>query len=76
LEFPHIYHILEAITDKRVKIDTVSDGVVAHKMYFSAMYRMIALISQGVLQLGGVKQWWSGKNKSTSLHTHRAVARR
>jgi len=30
------------------------------------------LISQGVRQLGGVKQRWDGK---TSLHRHTAVAR-
>jgi len=30
------------------------------------------LISQGIPQLGGVKQGWNGK---TSLHIHTAVAR-
>jgi len=39
-------------------------------MYFS----VIALISQGVPQLGGVKQRWDGIGK-TSLRTHTAVAR-
>jgi len=28
----------------------------------------IALISQGVPQLGGVKQRWGGKNKSSYIH--------
>jgi len=40
-------------------------------MYFSAMY--IALISQGVPQLGGVKQRWDDKNKSSYTHDCRAL---
>jgi len=42
-------------------------------MYFSAMSDVsIALISQGIPQLGDVKQRWYGKK--TSLHAHTAVA--
>jgi len=34
-------------------------------MYFSLSDVYIALISQGVPRLGGVKQRWDGKNKSS-----------
>jgi len=41
LEFRDISPISEAITGKQMKTDPyVSDGIVAHEMYFSAMYRL------------------------------------
>jgi len=41
-------------------------------MYFSAIY-IIALILQAVPQLGGVKQHWDGKNKSSYTYGCRSL---
>jgi len=41
LEFCDISRVSEAITAKQMKTDPyVSEGIVAHEMYFSAMYRL------------------------------------
>jgi len=58
LEFCDISRVSEAITAKRIKIDPiVNDGIVCTCMYYVLFSDvLIALISQGVHQLGGVKQ--------------------
>jgi len=72
LEFRDISRVLEAITAKRMKIDPYRQ----HRNYsplnvlFSDV--QIAFISQVVSQLGGVKQRWDGKNKSSYTHSCRA----
>jgi len=72
LEFRHVSHISEAITDKRMKIDPYCQRrIVAQYVLFSDVW--IALILQGVTQLGGVKQRWDGKNKSSCTHGCRAL---
>jgi len=72
LEFRDISRVSEAITAKRMKIDPLCQrrNCSPLNVLFSDVW--IALISQGVPQLGGVKQRWDGK---TSLNTHTAVAR-
>jgi len=70
LEFRDISRVSEAITAKLMKIDPYCQrrNCSSLNVLFSD-----ALISQGVPQLGGVKQRWDGKNKSSCTHGCRAL---
>jgi len=74
LEFRDISRVSEAITAKEIKIVPYCQrrNYSPLNVLFSDVY--IALTSQGVPQLGGVKQRWDDKNKSSYTHGCRALA--
>jgi len=73
LEFRDISRVSEAITAKRMKIDPYCHqrNCSPLNVLFGDLY--IALTSQGVPQLGGVKQRRYDKNKSSYTHGCRAL---
>jgi len=68
LEFRNISRVSQAITAKRMKTDPCCQerNCSPLNVLFTDVYT--ALISQGVPRLGGVKQRWNGKNKSSYTH--------
>jgi len=68
LEFCEISHVSEAITAKWMKIDPYCQQRNCSPLHVLCSDVQIALISQVVPQLGGVTQWWGGKNKSAYTH--------
>jgi len=73
LEFCDISRVSEAITAKRMKTDPYCQRRNCSLLSVLFSHVQIAFISQGVLQLGGVKQRWDGKNKSSYTHGCRAL---
>jgi len=73
LEFSDISHVSEAITSERMKIDPYCQQRNCSPLNELFSDVQIPLISQVVPQLGGVKQRWGGKNKSTYTHGCRAL---
>jgi len=74
LEFSDISCVSEAITAKRMKIDPYCLQLNCSPLNILFSDIQIALISQGVPWLGGIKQRWGGKNKSSYTHGCRALA--
>jgi len=72
LEFLDISRVSESITAKRMNVDPycLQRNCSPLNVFFSNV--QIALISQVVPQLGGVKQRWGGKNKSSYTRLSRA----
>jgi len=68
LEFRDISGVWEAITATRMKIDPYCQQRNCSLLNVLFSDVQIALILQVVLQLGGVKQRWGGKNKSSYTH--------
>jgi len=64
LEFLNISRVSESVTAKRMKIDPYCQRQNCSPLNVLFTDVQIALISQVVPQLGGVKQRWGGKNKS------------
>jgi len=73
LEFRHISHISEAMTGKRMKIDPHCQRRNCSPLNVLFSDVKIVLISQGVPLLGGIKQRWYGKNKSSYTHGCRVL---
>jgi len=73
LEFLDISRVLEAITAKRMKTDPYCQrrNCSSLNVLFSDIGYTV-LISQGIPQLGDVKQRWDGKNKSSYTRGCRA----
>jgi len=71
LEFREISRVSEAITVKRMTIDPYCQRRNCSPL--NVLFSDVALISQGVPQLGGVKQRWYGKNKSSYTHGCRTL---
>jgi len=73
LEFRDISRVSEAITAKRMKIDPYCQQRNCSPLNALFSHLQLALISQVVPQLWGVKQRWDGKNKSSYTHGCRAL---
>jgi len=71
LEYCDISRVSEAITAKRMKTDPYCQRRNCSPLLFSDV--QISLILQDIPQLGGVKQRWDGKNKSSYTHGCRAL---
>jgi len=73
LEFRDISRVTEAIAAKRKKIDPYCQQLNCSPLNVLFSNVQIALISQVVPQLGGVKQHWCGKNKSSYTYGCRVL---
>jgi len=73
LEFCDISCVSEATTAKRVNIDPYCQQRNCSPLNVLFSDIQIALILQVVPQLGGVKQRWGGKNKSSCTHRCRSL---
>jgi len=73
LKFCDISRVSEAITAKRMNIDPYCQHRNCCPLYVLFSDVQIALISQVLLQLGGVKPRWCGKNKSSYTHGCRVL---
>jgi len=73
LKFRDISPVSEAITATRMKTDPYCQQQNCSPLNVLFSDVQVALILQVVSQLGGVKQRWGGKNKSSCTHGCRAL---